>query len=198
MVACSSARYWGLEIGRQGHEIRLIPPAYVKPFVNRQKNDTSDAEAICEAANRPTMRFGPFESEETQRAAMVFQARDLLVRQRMQLINALRGHLGEQCQVAPQGPRNTRKPVETVEDRETVTPEAAQSCLYRMIGMLIRLNNQIREPDAEIAASPRAMDPVFVGFHDLAFFVRCYNGMSTARGNWGLAFASVMGTIGSD
>ena len=75
--------------------MRLIPPAYVKPFVKRQKNDAADAEAICEAAQRPTMRFVLPKSAETQAAAIVFRTRDLLVRQRTQLINALRDHLAE-------------------------------------------------------------------------------------------------------
>lgn len=155
MEACSSAHYWGREIGRLGHDVRLIPPAYVKPFVKRQKNDAADAEAICEASSRPTMRFVPVKSEETQSAAMVFRARELLVRQRTQLINALRGHLGELGHVAPQGARNIHKLVEMVEDRETAIPEAAQACLNGLIEMLTRLNSQIRELDAEIARRAR-------------------------------------------
>ena len=88
MEACGGAHFWGREIGNIGHEVRLIPPAYVKPFVKRQKNDMADAEAICEAAQRPTMRFVPVKSEETQGAAMVFRVRELLIRQRTQAINA--------------------------------------------------------------------------------------------------------------
>ena len=76
MEACASAHYWGREIGRLGHDVRLLPPAYVKPFVKRQKNDAADAEAICEAASRPTMRFVAVKSEEAQASAMVLRARD--------------------------------------------------------------------------------------------------------------------------
>lgn len=78
-----------------GHEVKLIPPSYVKPFVKRGKNDALDAEAICEAAQRPSMRFVAIKSEEQQASGMVFRTRDLLVRQRTQLINAIRGHLAE-------------------------------------------------------------------------------------------------------
>ncbi len=86
-----------------GHDVRLVPPIYVKPFVKRQKNDAADAEAICEAAQRPTMRFVAVKGEEQQARAMLFHTRDLLVRQRTQTINALRGHLAEFGVVAPQG-----------------------------------------------------------------------------------------------
>lgn len=103
MEACATAHYWGREIARLGHAVRLIPPIYVKPFVKRHKNDAADAEAIVEAAIRPNMRFVAVKSEAQQAGAMVFRARDLLVRQRTQLINALRGHLAEYGIVAAQG-----------------------------------------------------------------------------------------------
>ena len=108
MEACGSAHHWGRAISDLGHEVRLIPPVYVKPFVKRQKNDAADAEAICEAAGRPTMRFVSVKTEEQQARAMLFRTRDLLVRQRTQLINALRGHLSEHGVVAPQGPANVK------------------------------------------------------------------------------------------
>src|SRR6202162_3215643 len=95
MEACGSAHHWGRAIRDAGHEVRWIPPAYVKPFVKRQKNDVADAEAIAEAASRPTMRFVAVKSEEAQASAMVLRTRDLLVRQRTKAINALRGHLAE-------------------------------------------------------------------------------------------------------
>ena len=103
MEACAGAHGWARDIQAQGHEVRLIAPAYVKPFVKRQKNDMADAEAITEAAGRPTMRFVAVKSAEKQASGMVFKTRDLLVRQRTQTINALRGHLTEHGIIAPQG-----------------------------------------------------------------------------------------------
>lgn len=109
MEACASAHYWAREIAKLGHDTRLIPPAYVKPFVKRQKNDMADAEAICEAAQRPTMRFVQGKSAQSQASAVVFRTRDLLVRQRTQLINALRGHLTEFGYIMRQGAGHVTK-----------------------------------------------------------------------------------------
>src|SRR5262245_24318350 len=128
MEACSSAHYWARAIGELGHTVRLIPPAYVKPFVKRQKNDTTDAEAICEAAQRPTMRFVSVKSEAAQANAVVFRARDLLVRQRTQTINALRGHLGEYGVVVAKGPSHVAQLIAHVED----LPEAARTVLREL------------------------------------------------------------------
>lgn len=101
MEACASSNHWAREIAKLGHQTRLIAAHSVKPFVKRQKNDAADAEAICEAALRPSMRFVRVKTEDEQASAIVFRARDLLVRQRTQIINALRGHLTEYGIVAP-------------------------------------------------------------------------------------------------
>ena len=102
MEVCGGGHYWDSEIGKLGHEVRLIPPVLVKPFVKRQKNDAADPEAICKAAIRPTMRFVPVKSEETLGAPIIFRVRELLIRKRTQVINALRSHLTKFGQVIPQ------------------------------------------------------------------------------------------------
>jgi transposase len=150
MEACGGAHFWGREIGKLGHEVRLIPPAYVRPFVKRQKSDIADAEAICEAAQRPTMRFVAVKSEDSQAAAVIFRARDLLVRQRTQVINALRGHMGEFGLVVPQGASQASRLVAVVVDPDTPIPEAARSALSALVSALERLEGEIRRLEAEI------------------------------------------------
>ena len=103
LEACGGAHHWARELRAIGHEVRLIPPADVKPFVKRHKNDAVDAEAICEAAQRPSMRFVAVKSEEQRAAALVFRTRNLAVKQRTQIGNAIRGHLAEYGWVAPEG-----------------------------------------------------------------------------------------------
>ncbi len=103
MEACGSANFWAREMIRLGHEVKLIPPRYVKPFVKRQKNDAADAEAIVIAAQRPEMRFTEPKSEEQQARAVLFRSRERLVHQRTELVNALRSHLYEFGYTIPQG-----------------------------------------------------------------------------------------------
>lgn len=103
MEACATSHYWGRVAQRNGHEVRLVPAIYVKPFVKRQKNDRADAEAIAEAASRPSMRFVAVKSAETQGRAVAYCTHQCMARQRTQLINALRGHLAEFGLVAPKG-----------------------------------------------------------------------------------------------
>jgi transposase len=156
MEACPGAHHWGRQLAALGHAVRLIAPAYVKPFVKRQKNDMADAEAICEAAQRPTMRFVAVKSETKQAAALIFRTRDLLVGQRTQIINALRGHLSEYGLIAPQGPFHVARLIVQVEDPAARIPAAARSCLMRLVATLRRLHDEIAEVDREIATRAKA------------------------------------------
>ena len=139
----------GPEIGKLGHEVRLIAPIYVKPFVKRQKNDAADAEAICEAAVRPSMRFVAVKGEAQQARAMLFRTRDLLVRQRTQTINALRGHLAEFGVIAPQG-RAPSAVLPAVEGPGSSLPEPV-----RALGALLLA--QIADLDAKITGLEREL-----------------------------------------
>jgi transposase len=159
MEACAGAHHWAREIGKLGHTVRLIPPAYVKPYVKRQKNDMADAEAICEAAQRPSMRFVPVKSEEQQASAVVFRARDLLVRQRTQCLNALRGHLSEYGYVVPQGITHAGALIEHIEDPSTSLPESARTVLAVLVATFRALEAQVAELDTEISRRAKA-DPV--------------------------------------
>jgi transposase len=155
LEACGSAHHWGREIAKLGHRVKLIAPKYVKPFVKRQKNDAADAEAICEAAQRPTMRFVAVKSAEAQASALVFRTRDLLVRQRTQMINALRGHLTEFGLVVAQGPAHVTKLIEYVKDPKCDLPQEALSILSVLIASLKELDEKITLLDREIAKRAR-------------------------------------------
>ncbi len=112
LEACATAHYWARELAALGHEVRLMPAQYVKAYIKRNKNDAADAEAICEAVQRPTMRFVPVKTAEQQATQLLHRGREQLVRQRTMLVNALRAHLAEFGMVAAQGLRNGfgRKP----------------------------------------------------------------------------------------
>jgi len=157
LEACGGAHHWARELSRLGHEVRLIPPKYVKPFVKRHKNDAVDAEAICEAAQRPTMRFVAMKSEEQQAAGLVFRTRDLLVRQRTQLINAIRGHLTEYGWVATKGPSHVAMLADLLEEDEMASslPEAARTMFRLMLDLLGELDSKLVELDKEIAKRAR-------------------------------------------
>lgn len=155
METCGGSHHWARELQRMGHEVRLIAPSYVKPFVKRQKNDAADAEAICEAAQRPTMRFVPVKSEAQQASAAVFRARDLMVRQRTQTINALRGLLAEYGWIAPKGVFHVARLIARIEDPACDLPQAARSVFLLMIDSIGEQDKRIRELDREIARRAR-------------------------------------------
>ncbi len=150
MEVCASAHHWGRQIQELGHEVRLIPPVYVKPYVKRQKNDANDAGAIVEAAQRPTMRFVAVKTEAEQARSVVFRARELLVHQRTQTINALRGHLAEFGLVAPLGVHNVRKLEEAFHGSEKFFPALAPPVIRLLIERIHELDAEVDELDREI------------------------------------------------
>ena len=150
MEACASAHHWGRAIGDLGHAVRLIPPAYVKPFVKRQKNDMADAEAIAEAASRPTMRFVAVKSEAQQAAAMTYRTRDLLVRQRTQTINALRAHLAEHGIVAPTGPAHVGRLAAVIDGDDGALPMAVRDLARLLLAQIGELTGKIADLDGAL------------------------------------------------
>ena len=121
MEACGSAHYWSRELQAMGHEVRLIPPIYVKPYVKRGKNDAADAAAICEAMSRPGMRFVPVKSEDQQATLMLHKTRELLIKQKTMSVNALRGHLFEFGVVAAKGVGRVDERIEKAESDATAS-----------------------------------------------------------------------------
>jgi len=157
LEACSSAHYWARELQALGHEVRLIPPQYVKPFVKTNKNDTSDAEAICEALIRPTMRFAAVKSVEQQSVLLLHRARELLVRQRTMLINALRGHCGEFGIVAAQGASKVTDLVVMIEDPgDANIPALAREALGSLVAQLRRVQAEILGLEKKLKAWHRS------------------------------------------
>ena len=130
MEACATAHQWARELKKLGHDTRLMPPTYVKAYVKRGKNDAADAAAICEAVTRPSMRFVPIKSVEQQSALMLHRARQLLVRQRTMLSNAIRGHLSELGIVSAKGRNGADELLEIIaDDADSRIPLAARSVL---------------------------------------------------------------------
>jgi transposase len=150
MEACGSAHHWGRRIHELGHEVRLIAPNYVKPFVKRQKNDAADAEAIVEAALRPTMRFVSVKPEEKQAASMVFKMRDLLVRQKTQAINALRGHMMEYGIVAPSGAAHVVQLERALDDPGAGVPADVVGLCRMLLKLIAELRMRIAELDRDL------------------------------------------------
>ena len=158
LEACGSSHHWGRFLQRLGHTVRLIPPQYVKPFVKRGKNDRNDAEAICEAASRPTMHFVPVKSAERQADAMDLSARDLLVRQRTQLVNAVRGHAAEFGIIAAKGVAQVEPLLKKI--AETEMPPAAQETLAQLGCCIAQLNAQLAEIDRRLTGNTRPIRSV--------------------------------------
>lgn len=153
MEACATSHFWAREIAALGHDVRLIPPAYVKPYVKRQKNDAADAEAICEAVTRPNMRFVPMKSTEQQAVLVLHRSRDLLMRQRTMILNAIRSHLAEFGVVTAQGPRKVIDLVQRLSNHDDIAlPSFARSALLSLAAQLGSLSEEISRIERQMMA----------------------------------------------
>ena len=151
--ACASAHHWSRQLQALGHTVRLMPPAYVKPYVKRHKNDATDAEAICEAVTRANMRFVPTKTAEQQSGLVLHRTRHLLIRQQTSVINAIRAHLAEFGIVAPVGRHGMEELLHIVADtNDKRLPEVARACVAALGGQLRMLKAQILHFDRMIIA----------------------------------------------
>lgn len=151
MEACPTSHFWAREIAALGHDVRLIPSAYVKPYVKHQKNDAADAEAICEAVTRPNMRFVPVKTEEQQSVLVLHRSRDLLMRQRTMILNAIRAHLAEFGIVAAQGPWRVAELVRRLGAPDDIRlPTFARAALLTMGTQLETLALEIRSIERQL------------------------------------------------
>ena len=157
--ACGTSHYWAREISKFGHEVRLMPPAYVKPYVKRGKTDASDAEAICEAVSRPTMRYVAIKSCEQQAALTVHRTRDLLVKQRTQLVNMIRGLLAEFGIEIRRGITHALSLAERIAtDGMPGIPVLAAKMIACLAGQILDLQARLREIERELLAWHRSSD----------------------------------------
>ena len=153
MEACGTAHFWARELIAMGHQVKIMPPSYVKAYVRRGKNDAADAAAICEAVMRPHMRFVPVKTEEQQAALMLHKARELLVRQQTMLINAIRGHMAELGMIAPQGSAKIKDLIAVIQESEDQSiPALARAAFQPLVRQLHSLDEQVETFDREIKA----------------------------------------------
>lgn len=156
MEACAGAHYWARQLGNFGHDVRLMPPSYVKPYVKRGKTDQADAGAIAEAVTRPNMRFVPVKSEKTQAVLLTHKTREFLVRQLTQVSNAIRAHLGEFGLVGPKGMHHLERLVEIAEQADL--PEVARDPLRLLTEQFIQTQSRIDELTARIRHEAKTND----------------------------------------
>jgi transposase len=157
MEACATSHHWARAIEQLGHRVRLMPPRYVKAYVRNQKNDAADAEAICEAVSRPTMRFVEIKTTEQQSVLILHRTRQMFVRQRTTLINAIRAHLAEFGIVAQIGRNGVDALLRIIgEHQDSRLPEVARSCLKALVTQLHLVKQQILEADRRILAWHRS------------------------------------------
>src|SRR5437667_4670687 len=153
LEACATAHYWARKLGALGHEVRLMPAQYVKAYIKRNKNDAADAEAICEAVVRPTMRFVPVKTADQQAAVLLHRGRERLERQRTGLVNALRGHLAEFGVIAPQGLRNVGQLIAIVRDQtDARVPDLARQVLQGRAGEVEQLEAAVAAIEKQLMA----------------------------------------------
>jgi len=159
MEACAAAHHWGRELQKLGHQVKLMPPRYVKPYVKRQKNDAADAEAICEAVTRPTMRFVEIKSCEQQGVLVLHCVRLMLTRQRTALSNAIRGHMAEYGLVAPVGRNGLQRLIAIIADQhDERLPAMARASLVILASQLQLVNEQVLDNDRRVRATARSTD----------------------------------------
>jgi transposase len=157
--ACASSHHWSRELQALGHTVRLMPPAYVKPYVKRHKNDATDAEAICEAVTRPNMRFVATKTTEQQSCLTLHRTRHLFIRQQTSVINAIRAHLAEFGIVAPVGRNGVEELLGVAADsNDDRLPELARACVVALGAQLQTLKAQILEFDRMITAWHRSSE----------------------------------------
>jgi transposase len=157
MEACGTAHHWARELKRLGHEVRLMPPVYVKPYVKRGKTDANDAEAICEAVTRPTMRFVPLKSPDQQAALALHRTRDLLVKQRTQLVNMIRGLLAEFGVELARGLHHALALAKELTDgRAAKVPELAQRVVTSLAHQIGAVQEQLATLEKELVAWHRS------------------------------------------
>src|SRR3984957_5203719 len=155
--ACASSHHWSRELQALGHTVRLMPPAYVKPYVKRQKNDAADAEAICEAVTRTNMRFVPIKTPEQQSGLMLHRTRHLFIRQQTSVINAIRAHLAEFGVTAAVGPKGIEELLRVIADpSDKRVPDVVRTCLAGLGSQLLSLKKQILDFDRMIMAWHRS------------------------------------------
>jgi transposase len=156
--ACATAHHWARELIALSHQVRLVPPSYVKAYVKRGKSDAADAEAICEAVTRPNMRFVPVKSVEQQGVLVLHRSRELLVRQRTMLVNGLRAHMAELGIIVPQGIQRVPELVAMLKDQTIGIPQIAREALTAMAVQIENLSASIRQMEERIVAWCRAND----------------------------------------
>ena len=156
MAACASAHHWARELSKLGHEVRLMPPQYVKPYVKTNKHDAADAEAICEAVTRPTMRFVPVKTIEQQTMAQLHRIRQLLVKQKTMQVNALRGHLAELGIVRGKGVGKASQLMRLVQDAgDDALPAKMRQQLQHLVELVRDLHRRLAEIDRELGELAR-------------------------------------------